>query len=81
MGLFRQEYWSGLPLLSPGDLPDLGIEPASPALEALLYCSTVIFKELQCKIILFSLFCVFVFTYYLCEKYYKLSIVLHSRLC
>ena len=29
MGFFRQEYWSGLPLLTPGDLPDQGIEPAS----------------------------------------------------
>ena len=28
----RQEYWSGLPLPSPGDLPEPGIEPASPAL-------------------------------------------------
>ena len=32
MGLYRQEHWSGLPLPSPGDLPDLGIEPRSPAL-------------------------------------------------
>ena len=30
----RQEYWSGLPLSSPGDLPNPGIEPGSPALEA-----------------------------------------------
>ena len=28
----RQEYWSGLPLPSPGDLPDSGIKPMSPAL-------------------------------------------------
>ena len=28
----RQEYWSGLPFPSPGDLPDPGIEPGSPAL-------------------------------------------------
>ena len=28
----RQEYWSGLPFPSPGDLPDPGIEPVSPAL-------------------------------------------------
>ena len=27
-----QEYWSGLPCPPPGDLPDLGIEPVSPAL-------------------------------------------------
>ena len=30
----RQEYWSGLPFPSPGDPPDLGIEPGSPALQA-----------------------------------------------
>ena len=30
----RQEYWSGLPCPSPGDLPDPGIEPVSPALQA-----------------------------------------------
>ena len=29
MGFSRQEYWSGLPLSSPGDLPDPGIEPRS----------------------------------------------------
>ena len=32
-GFSRQEYWSGLPLPSPEDLPDTGIEPRSPALE------------------------------------------------
>ena len=31
MGFSRQEYWSGLPCLPPGDLPDPGIKPASPA--------------------------------------------------
>ena len=34
MGFSRQEYWSGLPLPSPGDLPDQGIEPRSSALQA-----------------------------------------------
>ena len=34
VGFSRQEYWSGLPFPSPGDLPDPGIEPRSPALEA-----------------------------------------------
>ena len=34
MELSRQEYWSGLPCPSPGDLPDAGIEPGSPALQA-----------------------------------------------
>ena len=34
MGFPRQEYWTGLPFTSPGDLPDSGIEPSSPALQA-----------------------------------------------
>ena len=32
--IFQQEYWSGWPFPSLEDLPDLGIEPRSPALEA-----------------------------------------------
>ena len=32
MGFPRQEYWSGLPFPSPGDLPDPGLEAVSPAL-------------------------------------------------
>ena len=32
--IFQQEYWSGLPFPSPGGLPDPGIEPESPALQA-----------------------------------------------
>ena len=35
MGFSRQEYWSGLPFLSPGDLPNLGIEFAFPVVSAL----------------------------------------------
>ena len=34
MGFSRQECWSGLPFPSPADLPDAGIEPWSPALQA-----------------------------------------------
>ena len=37
MGIFRQEYWSGLPFAPPADLPNPGIElasPVSPALQA-----------------------------------------------
>ena len=33
MGFPRQEYWSGLPYPSPGDLPGPGIEPVAPSLE------------------------------------------------
>ena len=34
MGFSRQKYWSVLPFPSPGDLPDPGIKPRSPALQA-----------------------------------------------
>ena len=34
MGFPKQEYWSGLPFPSPGDLPDSGIKSRSPALQA-----------------------------------------------
>ena len=34
MGFSRQEYWSGFPLPSPGDLPDAGMEPVFPSLQA-----------------------------------------------
>ena len=34
MGFSRQEHWSGLPCPSPGDLPDPGIKPRFPALQA-----------------------------------------------
>ena len=34
MEFSRQEYWSGFPFPLPGDLPDPGIEPSSPALQA-----------------------------------------------
>ena len=34
MEFSRPEYWSGLPFPSPGDLPNSGIEPASPILQA-----------------------------------------------
>ena len=33
LGFSRQEYWSGLPFPSPGDLPEPGIKPGSPALQ------------------------------------------------
>ena len=34
VGFSRQEYCSGLPFPNPGNLPDLGVEPGSPALQA-----------------------------------------------
>ena len=41
MELYRQEHWSGLPFPSPGDLPDPGIEPASPALIGRLFTTSI----------------------------------------
>ena len=37
MGFSRQEYWSGLPFPSPGDLPNPRIKPRSPVLQVILY--------------------------------------------
>ena len=37
VGFPRQEYWGGLPFSSPGDLPNPGIEPVSPALAGIFF--------------------------------------------
>ena len=42
MEFSRQEYWSGLPFPSPGDLPNPGMEPGSPALQADAVTSEII---------------------------------------
>ena len=39
MGFSRQEYWSGQPFPSPGDLPDPEIEPVSPALASVFFAT------------------------------------------
>ena len=39
MGFSRQEYWSGLPFLLPGDLHNPGIEPTFPALVGVFFCT------------------------------------------
>ena len=52
MEFSRQEYWSGLPFLSPGDLPDSGIEPRSPTLQAVSYTASSL---LHCRQILYGL--------------------------
>ena len=41
MDFSKQEYWSGLPFPSPGDLPDPGIEPVSPALAGRFFTTAV----------------------------------------
>ena len=50
MGFSRQEYWSGLPFPSPGDLPNSGIEPRSPTLQADALTSES--PEKPCRIII-----------------------------
>ena len=50
MGFSRQEYWSGLPFPSPGDLPYPGIEPRSPTLQADTLTSVPPGKPLNTKI-------------------------------
>ena len=50
MGFSRQEYWSGLPFPSPGDLPDPGIEPRPPTLQAAALASVPPGKPLNTRI-------------------------------
>ena len=47
MGLSRQEYWSGLPFPPPGDLPDPGIEPMSPALAGRFFTTMLLGKPIH----------------------------------
>ena len=53
-GFFRQEYWSGLPCLPPGDVPDPGIKPMSPAFSVL---KAFFFQLLSLYLCLNSLVC------------------------
>ena len=50
MGFSRQEYWSGLPFPSPGNLPDPGIKPMSPALAGGFFTASTAWeaKSLSC---------------------------------
>jgi len=48
MGFSKQEYWSGLPFTSAGDLPDLGIKPASlksPALSGRFFTTSTTWES------------------------------------
>ena len=48
-GFPRQEYWSGLPFPSPGDLPDPGMEPTSPAWAGRFFTTEQIFRAVNCS--------------------------------
>ena len=45
-----QEYWSGLPFPSPGDLPNPGIEPRSPVCRRIFYCLSHQGRDLRLNI-------------------------------
>ena len=60
MGFSRQEYWSGLPFPSPGDLPDPGIETGPPALQ-----TDSLLTELQAILLPNSYFLFLSFYFYL----------------
>ena len=50
MGFFRQEYWSELPFLPPGDLPDPGMKPVSPGAPALAGSFFLPLSQLGCPL-------------------------------
>ena len=54
MKFFRQEYWSGLPFLSPGDLLNPGIKPQSPALQTDALPSELLAKSIPLVGCIFS---------------------------
>ena len=78
MGFSRQEYWNGLPFLSPGDFPDSGIEPGSPALQA-----DSLPTELQGKSTIMYVFYVFVPTtvFCSCKFFIYFTILLNNACC
>ena len=47
MGFSRQEYWNGLPFPPPGNLPDPGLEPMSPALAGRFFIAGTVVKNLS----------------------------------
>ena len=55
MGFSRQEYWSGLPFLSPGDLPNPGIKPASPTLAGKFFTAEPPGKPQRCELACFNI--------------------------
>ena len=49
MGFPRPEYWNGLPSRLPGDLPDPGVEPASPALAGGFFTTETVNEGVMCN--------------------------------
>ena len=62
MGFSRQEYWSGLPCLSPGDLPNPRVKPASlvsPVLTSRFFITSATWEALPQRSVIFNFFSVF----------------------
>ena len=76
MGFSRQEYWSGLLFPSPGNLPDPGNEPGSPALQADALISEPPGKPLSCET--GKLFC-FIFFFFLAMPHSLLDLSSQNR--
>ena len=64
IGFSRQEYWSGLPFPSPGDLPDPGIKPRSPAFQA-----DALTSEPRASVYMYTIYiyamCIYMYTIYI----------------
>ena len=88
MRFSRQEYWSGLPFPSPGDLPDPGIQPGSPPLEAdaltseppgLIFLFIHILKEPAFGLIFYPPHCFPIFSFI--DSCFNFYFCLHLTLC
>ena len=55
MGFPRQEYWNRLPFPTPGNFPDSGTEPASPALEGIFFTTSSGNPKIETKCVLIKL--------------------------
>ena len=72
MGLPRQENWSGLPFLFPGDLPNLGFEPMSPALAGGFFTTEMQGKPTSSSYFspfLLKQFCIFLLVHWVYREY------------
>ena len=67
MGFSRQEYWGGSPVPSPGDFPDPGIKPRSPALQAdafTIWATREAYTVIKCNIIIYHIPIIYFIMYY-----------------
>ena len=88
MEFSRQEYWSGLPFPIPGNLPDPGIKPTSPALAGRFFTTAASAKHKMFIVSLFiiakkletSLLMMFIKTEWICKLWHQFSSVAQSCL-